>query len=1055
MNAGIKPRLQHTTTAALVLAGAYFLYVGTVDRYLTPPTVAAVPPKKVAALRVANDLTDLFGPEDWQSQSCIRVQTADAMLLFKKWESRGGRQWSVSPVTIIYGRGLNAPGGRAPIVLQSRQGAEIEFDDDVDLSGGAAPPIRRGRLMGEVTVRRDDPTGRSMALSTTDIVIDRQRLYTTSPIEMRLGQATMRGRDLTLHLSKGRRGSGVVPDRLELIYLDQIHLPIESDEPDQPDSSVRIGCGGAVEFDFALSTLVMQDRVRIERTFAETVPPRRSDTFVADHLQLRLKDVQSSSRRRDLPDWFESITATGTPVRFDIPSYDAAVKAETLLWNIAEGHFQAAGRRGIEIERQGLHGRLAGIDYHYDPNAPKALGRVRVDGAGIIQTTDVTSVLKSWRWKRSLDVEPIKHVGGPMNRSGGSKSKTEIHDRVAIAMHGGCEFETHAGGRGHADRVTATIAQGAADQEQAFAPERVEAAGSVVIDDPRCRVRTDSLQLFFVANRGNGATDSSTGVPEQSDRGTQPAMVVRQPGGLVKTATGGAVDDPVPATPPRLSGERIAIELTETGKGYRPSGLVIDGGVELRAEVESQRGPLPAVLSGDHLQWQNGSMDTVHLTGVVGGAGPESAARLDVGDGYLSGPEIQVHRLENVIAMPRAGEFRVPSILTGGPWQTAPTCRFGGQMLFDGQTITLDGGVQASGVRASDERASSVRASGVRASDERAGASGAGAGQMHRFELVGNALVTTLAAPVDLMQLRAAGGFAPRSMRLIGSAERPVMASDRTTDASGVLTAKHQFHAKTLRFEPGAGPAGASDRVDSGSVVGDGPGWYRGWFAGDGRADAGVDRYASIGDGMLSDDDGRWGEPTFAPEGDAAAWRAVHLTFDDSVVGRMRDSDVTFVGAVRLAMQPVASPEARIDASTMDRLPRGASVLDCDRLRMAMLPAGPGGLHAGGLHAGGGGDPRQPIEVQASGSVRFRTYARENLLLGTAGSATYTSANDLFVVKGLPGTPATVRTRSPTGEVLSDALIRFFSIHPRTMVIDDFVPLSVSLPVPEMASRPR
>lgn len=1040
---------------------SYFVYDAVVVRMLTPPKVDAMPLKMVAALRQASDLSDLFPADAWQNGACKRFQTPDAMLLFENWEQRGSDAWKVWPVTIIFGRGMSSSDSTPPIVLESAEGAEIEFADSLDLFGGDAPPIKRGRLNGHViatrsgraksssldTIASADPSNhqtadgaidkdadRSFRLETTNIVIDQKRLYTTAPIQMQLGRARMQGRDLTLHLSHVGADRKLVPDRMELIYLDEISLPIDSDLGNE---HLEIGCDGSVEYDFAVSTLTMQDKVRIERIWETENGPRTSDQFLAEDLRLTLRGVGSRVKRTELTDWIELVTATGNPVSINLPSMQSSVLADTLMWNVAGGHFQASGRRGIEIQRDAIKARLSNIDYRYPPDDPTAIGTIVSRGAGIINVAAGESMLKSWRWRETLEIRPDKVDAGD-RAPGSDTSAPDDLSALSIFVDGGCDFETHDGGSGHAEKITGRLIR---DPDGSYKPQRVDISGQVAVDHQRVAVRTNRMQVFF---RHDRVADPTSRASEHAGRqsrnlGTDRSgkLVVSQPFGPGSPDSGRSVfsSGSAPAAaasttkpsgpPPMLRGDLIAVELSSNGETFEPSRLSIDGDLSLSTTIVGAAGELPAMLRGRRMQWEGGpAKDILQLVGWQ-----DRPAVLEIGDGFLVGPEIQVRRLDNIIWMKDAGEFRLPSSVVAGQaktnapamrWNQPPHCRWQGEMLFDGETIRVDGGVD---VTAQMQRGS----------------------ENQNIQLVGEELSASFDGAIDLMQLQVAPTVAAKTMMLTGTPQRPVFAETRIVAASGLTTSKHQFHAEQLQMQPTV--AGGSINT----LVGRGPGWYRGWIRSDSKKSSGANGSSIFpnGDanGMITDDGG------------VTAIRGIHLAFENSMTGRMDQREVMFDGGVRVAMRDVSNFDQTFDALAIGSPPPGLSLVDCNTLRMAMNSAGVtnrSGVTSRPIAATRSSPAKGAnFEVQADGAVRFQTHVKDALLNGEAAMATYASSNDLFVVRGLPGTPARVRTVRSDGQPGADTLIRVLAIHPREMVIEQFVPLSMAMPIPQAANQKR
>ncbi|NND99619.1 MAG: hypothetical protein HKN47_20065, partial [Pirellulaceae bacterium] len=285
-------KLTHYLTALIVLLVAAIAYNSAAEKWLRPPRVQTVPMAEGPQLTADETLADLFPEGAWQRGMCKRLQTEDGVLLFQRWEQVADDQWKLWPVTLVVGRGTSQQQDRDPIILEAAEGAEIRFAESLDMMSGGAPPIKRGRMMGLVEIRREstDPDTKPLLIQTTNVGIDNRKLWTTEPIHMRLGDARMVGRDLTLHLSSspgassGGRGAAAVLDRMELIYLDELFIPLEKNALAKsqaklaaesstsgalapasatPSSTypaaLSFKCDGRIEYDFTLDRLTLQD----------------------------------------------------------------------------------------------------------------------------------------------------------------------------------------------------------------------------------------------------------------------------------------------------------------------------------------------------------------------------------------------------------------------------------------------------------------------------------------------------------------------------------------------------------------------------------------------------------------------------------------------------------------------------------------------------------------------------------------------------------------------------------------------------------------------------
>ena len=229
-------KLVQYTVALTVFVAAATSYHFVVTPLLEPPVLEVIGVGDDSVLEMNQSVIDLFPEEAWQRGLCKQLQTADGMLLFQSWEQVENDQWRLWPVTVIIGRGLSGDSTAAPILLEAEQGAEIKFTESLDVMSGGAPPIQRGRMIGNVRLHRPNSENPNQKLEvlTSNVGIDSQKIWTTDSIEMTLGSTRIMGRDLTIqldgpsHPGEKQSNTSTVLDRMELIYLDELVMPLKS-----------------------------------------------------------------------------------------------------------------------------------------------------------------------------------------------------------------------------------------------------------------------------------------------------------------------------------------------------------------------------------------------------------------------------------------------------------------------------------------------------------------------------------------------------------------------------------------------------------------------------------------------------------------------------------------------------------------------------------------------------------------------------------------------------------------------------------------------------------
>ncbi len=971
-------RFSHYTTALIFLSAMAVIYQNLVTPWMQPPHVDVIRMATAPVLRVNESLKDLFPEGAWQRGGCKQLQTSDGMLLFQNWEQTNNDQWKLWPVTVVLGRGMSGQTDRAAVIIEAAEGAEIKFTESLDVMSGGAPPIHRGSMIGPVHIYStgDDDETRSLDLRTANVGIDNQKIWTTEAIEMQVGQARLVGRDLTIHVAgptgPSHGGSPAVLDRMELIYLDEFVMPMErggfwdADETvanestgngtaanptagDPGPAMISIQCGGRVEYDFAVDHLRMQDSVAL----VHQVPGKLADRFDCESLELKLNDPTNDAIERHSPmDWLVEIIATGSPAIAKLPSFDAELAADEIKFNAVAGLVVASGSKGIRVRRGGINARLARLVYQFDPKLPKAIGSIDVQGPGIVRVDDPTIPLRKAQWRDRFTLQPVGVVM--------ADDTAEINSDVELQVDGDFHAWLADGGEFKADSIIGVLTP----EEQlgndskartTLVPDRFQITGNVRIDTAAIAAETEYLMLFFVAEadpRPKSLNDSPAASP------------LRQ--WVVQPQAGGSMVDPIARPRPVIRGDSINAELRRNDSGLSAKKLSVDGSVEVIHYLKTGEQTLPAKLTGEHLQLiDGGGEDVLQL-----GSGVESPARFELGDGFFVGPQIQVRPSDNLIWINAAGEFQMPTAalptgLAGQPnenikWIKPPHCRWQGEMFFDGRTAVLSDGV--------DITASLVNG-----------------GQPWDLHLTGDRLQVDLLEGVEVRDMQAMRGATIQRVSLMQTPERPVLVQALRRAADGVLESKHLIHAAMLSLTPSEG----------GKIVGDGPGWYRGWMI------------PQSGNSMLG---GKEETKVADPNGNLTG---IHLIFNDSMQADMSGRNLEFLRGVRVGVRPVADFDQSFDAKTMDSISMGDSTLDCDRLRFTVEPGYDGSR--------GGATEGTPWEMEATSGVVFRTRNERGLLEGTASRAAYSSSKDLFTVEGARIGRQSSAKRGPTARPVRKA----------------------------------
>lgn len=1024
----------------VILAG---VYRATVDPWLEPPEVQSVPIATLPALRGDDSLADLFPEGAWQRGTCKRLQTSDGVLLFDRWQQTSDDQWKLWPISVVIGRGLSGNTKSEPIVITSDEGAEIRFKESFDPMSGGAPPISRGRIIGNVQIRRVsntaiEPTSGAtkssptLDIRTANLGIDNRKIWTTEAIEMHLGGAYLYGRDLTMHLaaaagspSSGANASALL-DRMELIYLDKLVLPLKTQDAGQTNSNssspqpgvqnqtpamISVACDGRVEYDFALDRLSLRENVSLVHQ-APLVAP---DRFECQSLEMTLRDPMNDSLIRTSPmDWLFRIQAKGNPAIAVFPSYEIELAAEMIDLDATTGLVQALGGSGVRVRYGAINARLSRLGYQFDPKNPKRIGAVDAFGSGLVEVEDPKLPLRQVRWTKGFKMQPL-----------GAVTPDAIDADIALFIDGDVTALLADGGEFRAESVEGVLkpdkkptqpnalAQSTNDRP-GLRPDRFQAIGGVRLDTAAIAVQTQRLMLYFIEStqpapaRVNPDGSVATDAPPPSFR-----QWVSQP-----DAANGGIVKPIARQRPTLRGDSIKAELRLDPSGISAKDLAVMGSVEVLHSINAGNVPLDARLTGQQLRLQDaGGEDVMQLDGTA-----EAPARFELGDGYFVGPQIQIRPSDNIVWINSAGEFQMPTaVLPTGldntaassnanaklasskssldpnvrinplikddseptskiTWTKPPRCTWQGEMIFDGHSAVLTEGVDIQAELINGE-------------------------EPWQIHLTGDRLDVVLEQNVQVRDVQSIRQAAIRSIVLMQSDERPLIAEAYQRTPQGALNARHLLSAPKLTLMPATG----------GKLIGEGPGWYRGWML--------------ASKPQLGSETNQF-TPSVPGE---AGLNGVHLTFHESMLGDLLVKNLEFNRSVRVATKPIANWTDAFDANKMETVGIDESTLDCDRLRFTVDPQ----FSASNKSTSGSSIP---WEMEASGGVVFKTRNERGLFDGTASRAAYASAKEIFVIENAPNRPATLRKTLPDGKPGPEVEVVEATINTGTMEIQ-MVPL--------------
>jgi hypothetical protein len=997
--------------ALTVLGFSCAVYHTTFVAWVEPAPLPELTMASSPVLRKDDVLSALFPPGSWQRGDCKRLQTRDGVLLFENWQQMSDDQWKLWPVAVVMGSN-----SRSPLILEAAEGAEIKFTESLDVMSGGAPPIELGRMIGAVRIRNaitetkspdgdDDNRNRRIEIEASEVGIDHRKVWTTRPIRVQLGDAQLLGRDLTLHLSMV--GAMVAPgenalsilDRLELIYLDELTMPIpsgglwgETTVPDARPGLAMVRCAGRVVFQFTTGELTLQDRVELHHQATLSAPV--NDTFTCDQLRLRFTDLLSKRQRGDaIENYLLSLVAVGRPAKASLPSVDAQLAAGRIEFDTRQHAIRMSGPAGVLVSYAGNRWQFGQVTYLIHPTDPKSLGTFDSAGPGSMAVAENPEVpVKNLQWSGGIKLERM---------DGDNLFALQVDGDVLASMTDGGSFQCNSAQlivqQAPPAQASAAQASPGSDDKLKLIPKRFQANGKVLLETPVIAVATRLLQLYFEmapdSEKGAAIAPNATASSESPLR-----RWVRQPGEELANAVLASNATPVVKARPSVHGDTIVAKLRLSAGDVLARDLTIGGNVALRHEIQTKGGPLPATFTGDRLVLSDGGGNDILQIG----SGADRPAMFKLGDGYFIGPQIQVRMADNVVWIKDAGEFQMPSQVlprigalasrnvmspideslesvsavsressSKVEFLSAPRCRWKGQMVFDGRTVTLTEGVD-------------IHTKIVSGPDR----------ELWDIQLVGDQLQLVLDQSVRLREVETVKAATVDHVSITGSANHPLLVTANQLTSTGIRKGRHVLAAPQLTMHP-----------ESGMLNGPGPGWYRAWLDNDPTP-----QFSMVNQDTSSSPPSMLG---------------LHLIYDQSLDVDLKAKSLDFIRGVRIGTKNVSTWDDLIDVTKMQGLRLGESTLACDRLRMAVDNTKQWAPQS------------MAWEVETIGNVNFQTRIDKGLFSGTADHASYTAAKDVFLIEGSPGRSSVISQTLPTGQPGMSLRSKRMTINPKTMEIQN------------------
>ena len=999
---------------AIVLA-AYLAYA-TVAVPLIEPTVqwqdasgaSSRDPESVRRdyARRRQTLVGLFPDGSWPLDNAKILASEKVKLVFQDYANLGGGKVEIRPCAIIFTpdgpADTQAERNRRSIVLETPEGALLEFDEAFDLSRMTVGQLKTGLLKGQVTIRsagKQPGPEDNLTVVTRDVEMTDSRIHTPHAVLFSLGPNHGCGEQMTIKLLTGDGESGSNrhgPDiagieSFEIRRLKQLHLEfddtedlsafgsekgsekgdspilaartLESGEGDSPIFAARksgqspgssklaieIGCRGPFRFDPIRQLITFEDQVDVLRLHPDGPSDQMNCELLSIYLarpRTAVDDLSkqpaddSTPKRPPMMDLRpRRIEAVGNPVVVFAPSEEVQVRGKRMEYDFQSGRIVLDGSREVFL-KQGDN-EIHAPSLEYQPDDAAALGQVIASGPGWLRGRmdgRLEEPLEA-RWSEQLQVRTVDR-------------------QQVISLTGGAEL-----GYGQLGKLTAgeihfwlfesESSATATGNQPRLRPDRMMAKQQVQLDSTQLSGAVEQLEVWFEQDESIQVPSGPPTDPVASGWGLP--QFSRGENGTVSLADRGVVPGQVVRLPVCYSGSLRTVRRPGSQETLVP---VVGRPVE--------------TLPGQHFEIIGGLL---RARMKIRSAGPELTelmieddvrlsetrnAQADKRPMVLSGQRIHLvdatkpHASVTVVGSPAHFEGRGLGLtgsninlnqgtnrlwIDGPGWMDLPLDRdFAGNPLPVPERLSINWQERMT----FDGRTAVFEGSIVASSRHQRL-------QTERFDV-------SLKKPIRFDE-------PPKGE----PADAPI---EEIRCGGGVFMENRSFDENGQSSHDKAQLADLSIHLTSGQIDAAGPGWMTTVRRGSARS-------------LFQPDDVR----TNANQPDDSRLSYLNVRFQGSLEGNLHDKELTFRDRVQAIYGPVDSWETTLRADDPDLPGPGGALVNCDQLTVAEMPVP-------------GSDSRN-VELAAEGNVEVEGRTDEGqTFFARATRMTYAEAKDLLILEG-------------------------------------------------------
>ncbi|MFP6574933.1 MAG: hypothetical protein VB912_07245, partial [Pirellulaceae bacterium] len=619
-------RVSGTAISLLIVAIAYTGYALLVVPWIEPAATASndIGTKDnwlPMTPRRREELAKLFPPGSWQLDSPTIIESSYGTLLFQE-NIRTSQTLEIKPCTLlVYAQqstghqdDRQAKAGRRIYVLDAPDGALLEHEGNFDLNQTQGGRIVGGRLLGQVSIQSAATSAESndsVRISTRNIQIDRQRIWTPHEVDFQIGPHHGSGRDLVITLARVNNPERIgqrpdlfnTIDSMELIQVDGIHLKLSrhlldrdtQTVPGKPSATsstipVEIRCQGPLRIDLRKQVVSLEKHVDV----LVYNSPGSVDQLTCQQLDLHFKPRRSSRllskdsvnqetarTKTTLASGVEPVelAAIGNPVILRAPSIGTLARAQRILLNLPRRRILLEDTNQARIVHENHELLAPYIEYEFAAE-PGRLGQFIATGPGRYEGQSGTATrpefMASWQQECRLVKQQQEHVFSLIGKAQMSQLQhgtvqaddlhvwfREIATTHPVAFEPATKPRTTLANQAP-DRPVAANSSSRAIQSRII-PQKMAFRGNVQVDTHQLSARTNLLEAWFhyptvvasTSNPGKSATP-----PNSPSRMTLPT-----------STTNSKLD---------VAGEHLRLQVALQDPRPAITDLAIDGNVSLR-----------------------------------------------------------------------------------------------------------------------------------------------------------------------------------------------------------------------------------------------------------------------------------------------------------------------------------------------------------------------------------------------------------------------------------------------------------------------------------------